>query len=831
MHKRGNVLVVVLLGILATASVVPFLISNSETELKNNNAKDEANRILWAADGAACNAYKDDLKSISSINLDDMSIDKKGENLSSSDQSPKFYYNNNTFVATTTIDAQQSLHNEYGCWTAKAGAAGYDFKNSIKAVYVKPGVEYTNYGAYAWDKKGILYKIDNNKLVRESKITSPIWQLNNDLALDVNGKAWYLRDGDTFGNNRVMVAATDEKDYFGINNDNTISGTEGQVKWKSLTDNTSGILSNIVFAIGGGNHMLALTSNGDVYGWGDNSKQQITQKKDKNGNVKTTFSSEEAVLISDKEAVPTVTSNSYVDLTPYKDDANPIKSYLEEKYGLHPHHCRKHKEYNPNCNYNRSLVLTDSFPFFEFIGECQRKNMAPWGGDSLSENCDCDLCKEIRDVTRYDNRSKHLGRCQCDECRNGNLNWRHYWGCHCDSCIKERSESWGFDNVPSNKVPNPSTPLHVDEDTNVDNFQVVLDANSAYFSTGDYIDGINLFSGKPYRSVVDFRAKLVPKNPPTTDDSNDVGTYKEGITSNSMNDIYVIGGGSVDKDQTDFYDPLKKTWLVNFDPTLKKGDQIVAKLPEGDYEVIFESSLRFQTKDVERKIVRYDRWGRPVYEYVYSDWKDSGFSTNWERLAPFNMFFGIDPNKQSQGLKNNYFGGIFRLNNSLFNLSGGKTYVDENHTVIAAAAGDTFSIILAKNDASAKKYPNMYKLLTWGANENKQLGRTITDTSMNEVIFDGDNKDSDNYVAKNIRSLKAGKNQGLVLTDNGTNREIWTWGANTFTTPVKLVLDLDSPVVSIAAGDGKNMLITENDTVYEWDATAKQVNSNNIVSK
>ena len=69
------------------------------------------------------------------------------------------------------------------------------------------------------------------------------------------------------------------------------------------------------------------------------------------------------------------------------------------------------------------------------------------------------------------------------------------------------------------------------------------------------------------------------------------------------------------------------------------------------------------------------------------------------------------------------------------------------------------------------------------------------------------------------------------MTDNGTTREVWTWGANTFATPVKLTLDLDSPVVSIAAGDGKNMLITENDTVYEWDATATKVDSNNIVSK
>ena len=806
MNKRGNVLVVVLLGILATASVVPFLISNSEAELKNNNSKDDANRIFWAADGAACNAYKDGLKSISSINLEDMSIDKKGENLSSANQSPKFSYNNDTFVATTTIDSQKSLHNEYACWSAKAGAAGYDFKNSINAVYVKPGVEYTNYGAYAWDKKGILYKINNNKLVKVENIKAPVWQINKDLALGVDGKARYLYDGDTFGNNTVMVAATGNKTYFGINNNNTISGTDGQVKWKSLTDNTSGVLSNIVYAIGGGNHVLALTSNGDVYGWGDNSKQQITQKKDKNGNIKTSFSANEAVLISDKEAVPTAMSNSYADLTPYKNSSNPIAEYLKEKYGTHPHHCRNHSEYKSNCL------------------ACQRRNTHPWGGDSLSDNCDCDLCKEVRDVTRYDNRSKHLDRCHCDlcssSCLKGNNSYscscavckakrQHFWTCHCNDCVKERAESWGFDTVPANKVPNPSTPLHVDEDTKVNTFQVVLDANSAYFSTGDF------FNGLLFRSIVDFRAKLVPKNPPVNeDDPNDVGTYKDGITSDSMNSIYVIEGGQVDKDQTDFYDPLKKTWLVNFNSTLKKGSSTVSKLPKGDYEVLFESRLRFQT-----------------FSILSWKWKDTNYYTSWERLAPFNMFFGIDPNKQAQGLKKNYFGGIFRLNDALFNLSGGKIFVDENHTVLSAAAGDTFSIILAKNDADSRRNPNKYKLLTWGASENKQLGRTNTDSGMNEVVFAGDDKDHDNYVARNIRSFKAGKNQGLVLTDNGTTREVWTWGANTFTTPVKLTLDLDSPVVSIAAGDGKNMLITENDTVYEWNTTATQVNSNNIVSK
>ena len=490
MNKKGAVLAFVLLGVLATAAVVPFLVSNTESETKNTAAIDESNRILWAADGAACNAYKEGLNSVSSINLDDMSMDKKGENISSVNESPKFHYNNNAFIATTTIDAQKSLHNEYSCWTANAGAQGYDFKNKIKAVYVKPGVEYTNYGAYAWNKNGILYKIENNKLVLESKITSPVWQLNKDLALSVDGKARYLYDGETFGNNKVMVAATGNKTYFGINNDNTISGTEGQVKWKSLTDSSSGILSDIVFAIGGNKHVLALTSNGDVYGWGDNSKRQITKKADKNGNIKDSFSANEAVLISDKEAVPTATSNSYVDLTPYKNKTNPIAEYLKDKYGNHPHHCRRHSEYNSSC------------------WDCNRRNTHPWGGDSLLDNCDCDLCKEIRDVTRYDNRSKHIDHCHCNLCSSpclkGNDSYtcscavcrakrQHFWTCHCDDCVKERTEAWGFDNVPANKVPNPSTPLHVDEDTKIDNYQVMLDANSAYFSTGDYFKGLTCF--------------------------------------------------------------------------------------------------------------------------------------------------------------------------------------------------------------------------------------------------------------------------------------------------------------------------------------------------
>ena len=807
MKKKGAVLAFVLLGVLATAAVVPFLISNTETESKNAVATDESNRIFWAADGAACDAYKKGINTLSSVNLDDLSIEKKGENLSQSNNSPIYQYNDDSFIATTTIDAQKSLHNEYACWVAEAGAENYDFKNKLKAVYVKPGVEYTNYGALVWNRNGILYKIsDSNKLVKFNGIKVPVWQLNKDLALGVDGKARYIYDGTVFDDNAVFVAATGDKNYFGLNKNNKIFNSDGNVKWKSLTDNTSGELLNIVFAVGGNKHMLALASNGEVYGWGDNSRRQITQKPNKDGTVKDSFSSQEAVLISDKESIPTATSKSYVDLAPYKNTSNPIAAYLKDKYGLTPHHCRNHSEYNSSCL------------------ACRRRNTHPWGGDSLSDNCDCDLCKEVRDVTRYDNRSKHLDHCHCNlcssSCLKGNNSYscncavckakrQHFWTCHCNDCVKERAEAWGFDNVPSNKVPNPSTPLHLDEDTKIDNFQVMLDANSAYFSTGDF------FNGLLFRSVVDFRAKLVPKNPPTNeDDPNDVGTYKNGITSDDMNNIYVIDGGQVEKDQTDFYDPLKKTWLVDFDSTLKKGNNTVSKLPKGDYEVLFESRIRFQT-----------------FSLLTWRWKDTSYYTSWERLAPFNMFFGIDPQKLEQGLKKNYYGGIFRLNDALFNLTGGKIYTDENHTVVAVAAGDTFSMLLAKNDADAKKNPNKYKLLTWGANENKQLGRKNTDSGMNEVIFAGDDKDNNNYVAKNIRSIKAGKNQALVLTDNGTNREIWTWGANTFETPVKLSLDLDSPVVSIAAGNGKNMLITEKDTVYEWAANSNSVNSNNIISK
>lgn len=814
MKKKGFLLTMVAVGIVAVAAVVPLLVANSQENVAVNKAFDESNKVYWTAESAACQEYKNTLRN-KSINLDNMTIKTKGNHIA---DGLTFKYGN--FEANSTVEHQKTLHGESACWSATGSAEGYDFQGQVKSIYTKPGVEFTNYGNYAWDKHGNLFLIKEGKLKRDYRFNKPVWQCNHDLVLDTNGNAKYLYDGTAFSdeNDSAMVAATIDKNYFALSKTKKVKYNNGNghayghVKWKKKnkkTDKDETGEVDVVFAIGGSKHVLALAENGDLYGWGDNSSKQITKIAEKNGKTKDYYSVDEAVLITDKESIPNETSNSYVDLTPYVDKTNPIASYLEAKYGKHPHHCRRHSEYNSNCL------------------ECWRRNEMPWGGDSLANNCDCELCQEIRDVTKYDNRSKHLDKCHCDVCQmkcektgtNANsvlctcrvcrTKRDHYWTCHCDACLKERGEFWGVDTVKSNEVPNPSTPLHVDEATKVDNFQVMLDANSAYFSTNDFYSARVL--GGEYRSVVEYRAKLIPKNPPETDNPGDVGSLK--YNSDDMDNIYVIDGGKVDRNETDFYDPLKKTWLVDFPAEVKQKDKTVNKLPAGDYEVIFES--RFQIE----KRGRFLFWATSEWEPV------SGMISDWSRVAPFNMFWGIDANGNTNN--NNYYGGIFRLNNNLFNLTGGKTTSEENHTVKMTAAGDTFSILLAKNDADSKKNPNMYKVLTWGANSGKQLGRKNTETGMSEVVFPGDDKKNNKYQAKHIVSMKAGSNQGLVLTDEG---KIFTWGANKYETPQELSLTLDAPAVSIAAGNNKNMLITENDTVYMWDSDTLIVNQNHKIS-
>jgi alpha-tubulin suppressor-like RCC1 family protein len=203
------------------------------------------------------------------------------------------------------------------------------------------------------------------------------------------------------------------------------------------------------------------------------------------------------------------------------------------------------------------------------------------------------------------------------------------------------------------------------------------------------------------------------------------------------------------------------------------------------------------------------------------------------------MLWGVD--KKGVTNNNKYFGCIFRLNEYLFNVTSGRLW--EPHKVCAVATGEEFSVILAQNTENAIINKNKYKVMSWGfrGNDNKPdyklgrvgyLGKPADSGEMAEVVFDGDDKDTDNYVAKNVRSIKAGSDQALILTDDGNKRELWTWGASTFQKPEKInISELDAPIVSIACGGSKNILITENDTVYEWSKKSNKITKNDMKPK
>lgn len=925
MNRRGVILPLVLVGILATVALIPFLVTNTETITKNITAIDESNRIYWAAEGAACDAYKKSLKSNSTIDMASLTIDIKDENIKIA-SSPRFQYKND-FVATTTLDTQSTIHEERACWTATGGAKDYDFEGKIKATYVKPGVFFDNAKGskndkdeigYAWDKNGILYKIiqKNNKnfLEKVTQIKEPVWQATRNYVIDADGKARDLSDGtkynDASNGDPIVVANIYNKNTMPLTlyrlskNNNVLNSNGAKIKWKNLLDDNSGVLNDVVQIDGRYNHIFALKSNGDLYGWGDNVGEnqnnpdsQILRKLGNDNKIKKSFSDEEAVLIKTQNAI----SNSVVDLTYYIDHDsqqttpkyNPVGDYFSDTDKFlylgnikidNPHHCINHEKYTDSCN------------------DCKKIKNNPWTNNRIykfskrnlpypteDKNCMCDLCNEIREINtiskstsqfymsdiydselseilerldiferldilegiintdekKLDPKSSHTDMCHCINCsyydpltkkRNNsychicnNMNpfcvstecrkkREHFWGCYCYECEKNRNNFFVTNNndwriYNKSNVPNPSTPFYTDEDLKITNLQLLVDTNSAYFKTKN-----SFYNRNNYRTVVEFRAKFVPTN---KNHIRDIGTYKSGGTTDNLNEIYLFEGGKISIDTASVCNLLPKVCLVTFTPTIKKDNNIIEKLPKGNYEVIFERRPRLEIKS-----------GNDWIESPEQPPEWAGDNT-WIFMEPYNMLWGVDKN----GVTNNnkYFGCIFRLNEYLFNVTSGRLW--EPHKVCAVSAGQYFSVILAKNTEDAIVNQNKYKIMTCGSRKDYRLGREgnlgkkLVDRDLSEVFFKDDNGNVID-VAQYIRSIKTGKRHTLVLTDDGTKRELWTWGQKEqFTFPYKLKLDLDAPIVSIACGDTKNMLITENNTVYLWNNTDEKVDSTKIIPR
>lgn len=143
MKKKGFVLAMVAVGIVAVAAVVPLLVANSQENVAVNKAFDESNKVYWTTESAACQEYKNTLRN-KSINLDNMTIKTKGNDIS---DGLTFKYGN--FETESTVERLKTLHGESACWSATGKANGYDFQGQVKSTYTKPGVEFTNYGCYA----------------------------------------------------------------------------------------------------------------------------------------------------------------------------------------------------------------------------------------------------------------------------------------------------------------------------------------------------------------------------------------------------------------------------------------------------------------------------------------------------------------------------------------------------------------------------------------------------------------------------------------------------------------------------------------------------------
>ena len=78
-----------------------------------------------------------------------------------------------------------SYLNKNSCYYAHIhDAEGYDL-SGINAVGVKPGVAIINNTTYVWDKYGLLYEVNNKKLVKQEVVDNNgknkrVWQVMSD---------------------------------------------------------------------------------------------------------------------------------------------------------------------------------------------------------------------------------------------------------------------------------------------------------------------------------------------------------------------------------------------------------------------------------------------------------------------------------------------------------------------------------------------------------------------------------------------------------------------------------------------------------------------------
>lgn len=316
--KKGALLVIALFLIVGIAAVVPFLMHSSETAGERAKYSDEWNKIQWAVSGIKNKHISKGVNSdfdnpygnstIATISYDD------------------FHISVNVNERKTMLDRNSCfsvIPSVYRGAYQPYADGGYDLSDYAVNSNSAPGVAAGAKHSFAWKKDGTLYAWGYNNIGQlglddKANRSSPQKVKQGDLAtpgsIDYFNQGWLVAGG-----NEVSAAVSYSGNLYGWGKSGQTSGflttttiehntpanlgfasevldmaagngflallgKDGNIYRRSFNDslgqtgaNFSGVtgVSGVKGISGGTNHILAITSNGDLWGYGSNEQYQL----------------------------------------------------------------------------------------------------------------------------------------------------------------------------------------------------------------------------------------------------------------------------------------------------------------------------------------------------------------------------------------------------------------------------------------------------------------------------------------------------------------------------------------------------------------------------
>lgn len=809
-NKKGALLPFVALGILAVAGLVPFLAENTDVNSKMTQDYDEANKIIWAMESAAQDKLKDGNLDSVSRGLGDQTVyrELKGD--------VKFNYgadtSNPTFQAIGEVVQYNTFLNKHFCVLANGTSSRTDDTVNLRSIscgYVKPGVTTINNTTYAWDKNGKLYEINSkNELVPVSNVGGKVWQVvagesNNPVVLNTKLEAVPLiynssTNSYTAGNktnNLYQLANVGIDDSVGITIDNKLIDINGNNIFSSKKVEDLAL---------GSNHGLFLVAKDpdnaakgyELYGWGNNESKQINCQSDTSE-----FSTPTTVECSLK--APTgVYSGS---ISPM-NDFTTIDNYFGGTYNYTYTGASTHSgksTYNVQNPYHAGVSAQHTGPDYD--------------------QCTCPLCMDVWDLHTIDFSYKTSLTIKEDLSITNLQIMLDNQGLNEIYKTYKNAKTWKEECEGYNKTYTTFYSYKWQDYVNVRREEIKKTGRNGKVTYTYKYYYFDIVKNKEYEienyqqiPIYTKKTRTVTGNPETK-----CTFIKLDENGNETNEGFSFKGQNNLDESHPIVSPLGTQYLLSFDDFLQtvydaSGANIISNT---GYTIPASTSYHIKWE-------YYDKSGQndPI---THQKRKEDFYEFDANAL-----FFGINPKLYSEEqLKKEkansssiswkpdskkLFGAIFRLNNDMFNISGGIEYDDEVPTYYALAAGDNYSlaIIVRNTDMPTDgSMPTDFRIIGWGDDTYGQLGVGVASGPQKMTILP-----ITTDIVSNYRDLQAGKYHALFLTKDG---KVYSWGGSTTKAnphPVEALNSLSGgkKIIAVSAGNDCSSAIDNEGNIYTW---------------